>query len=448
MIEKTSKIKIENIFLDLNNPRYVEQQSESDAIEYLIANEDIKPLAKNIAEIGSISPLELMALVPHPKAKNSYVTAEGNRRLCALKLLIDPDKAKNKKDKEYFNKLKSGMKSKIAEIPAIIFKSFDLARPWVELRHDPQTGVGTKKWNTEQIGRFNQGGRADSPNATAISLIDYAKAHKLISDDILQNIQITTLTRFLSTPDVRSAIGLASPKGIQINVEDKDFNAALTKFLEDAADPIGSISSRANVEARRLYAENLRKGGFSPKNRGVAIHVPGMQINTQKSTTLTPTSQKQKSRGRNAKSRDQDKRVIPSGFISKVKDPTFSRIFKELKELDVENFPFAGIYLLRTLIEQASTLYLKKLKVPIKPQDKLNSKLQIISKELSATGFIGIGLRALNKMASDMNSAYSPDTMGNFVHGGSPPNRVYIIKAWDNFEPTLVEILKEIEPKK
>lgn len=190
MIEKTSTIKIENIFLDLNNPRYVEQQSESDAIAYLIDNEDIKPLAKNIAEIGSISPLELMALVPHPKAKNSYVTAEGNRRLCALKLLIDPDKAKNKKDKEYFNKLKIGMKSKIAEIPAIIFKSFDLARPWVELRHDPQTGVGTKKWNTEQIGRFNQGGRADSPNATAISLIDYAKVHKLISDDILQNIQI------------------------------------------------------------------------------------------------------------------------------------------------------------------------------------------------------------------------------------------------------------------
>lgn len=447
MIEKTSTIKIENIFLDLNNPRYVEQQSESDAIEYLIANEDIKPLAKNIAEIGSISPLELMALVPHPKAKNSFVTAEGNRRLCALKLLIDPDKAKHKNDKEYFKKLKGGMKSRITEIPAIIFTSFELARPWVELRHDPQTGVGTKRWNATQKGRFNQGGRADTPNATAINLIDYAKAHKLVSDDILQNIQITTLTRFLSTPDVRSAIGLASPKGIQINVEDKDFNAALKKFLEDAADPNGAITSRSNVEDRRLYAENLRKGGFSPKNRGVATHTPGIHIQPPASAGLTPASQKRPSNGRSVRSRDKDKKIIPSGFTSKVKDPVFSRLFRELKELDAETFSFAGVYLMRALIERASVLYLKKMKVSKLP-DKLHLKLGAVSKELVANGYTGKGLRALNKMASDVDSTYSPDTIGNFVHGGAIPTRVYIIKAWDTFEPTLVEILKEIEPKK
>lgn len=447
MSNTTSNVKIQDIYLDLNNPRYTQQQSESEAIEYLISNEDIKILAKHIAEVGSTSPLELMALVPHPKVRNAYFTAEGNRRLCALKLLVDPDKAKNEKDKAYFKKLKDGMKVKIADVPGVIFKSFDLARPWVELRHDPQAGVGTKKWDTNQKGRFNKLGRADTPNARALDLIDYARSNGLVSETLLKDIQITTLTRFLSTPDVRSAIGLASSNGIEINVVDGDFNKALTKFLEDACNPASAISSRANAEDRKLYAENFRRRGFSPKNRGVAIHSPGIKSAALVSNGLTPVVQNRVTTGKSVKSRDKDKKIIPSGFVSKVKDPVFSRLFKELKELDAEAFSFAGVYLMRALIEQASVLYLKNMKVPNLP-DKLHLKLGVVSRELVANGFSGRGLKALNKMASDVNSTYSPDTIGNFVHGGAIPNRVYIIKLWDTFEPTLEAILKEIEVKK
>ncbi|MBU3600757.1 hypothetical protein [Polynucleobacter sp. AM-25C3] len=443
MVNATSIVKIQDIYLDLNNPRYTQQQSESEAIEYLIANEDVKVLAKHIAEIGSTSPLELMALVPHSKIKNAYFTAEGNRRLCALKLLVDPDKAKYEKDKAYFKKLKDGMKLKITTVSGVIFKSFELARPWVELRHDPQTGVGTKRWDASQKGRFNKLGRADTPNARALDLMDYARAEGLLSEALLQNIPITTLTRFLSTPDVRSAIGLASTSGIEINVQDSDFNKALKKFLEDASNPDGAINSRANAEDRKLYAENFRVRGFSPKNRGVAIHSPGIRMSSQASNGLTPVTQKRVSAGKSAKSRDKDKKIIPSGFVSKVKDPVFSRLFRELKELDAETFSFAGVYLMRALIEQASVLYLKKMKVPNLP-DKLHLKLGAVSKELQASGYSGRGLKALNKMASDVNSTYSPDTIGNFVHGGAIPNRVYIIKLWDTFQPTLEEILKEI----
>ena len=86
-------VKLNQIYLDLNNPRHDPLDSEQDAIAHLVANSNIKVLAKHISEIGSTSPLELMALVPNPKVKNGYITAEGNRRLCALKLLNDPDKA-------------------------------------------------------------------------------------------------------------------------------------------------------------------------------------------------------------------------------------------------------------------------------------------------------------------------------------------------------------------
>lgn len=440
MTSKTTTVGIKNIYLDLNNPRYVEQKSESDAINYLVSNEDIKQLAKNIAEIGGTSPIELMALVPHPKVKNSYVTAEGNRRLCALKLLLDPDKAKNKKDKDYFKKLKDGMKSKITDIPAIIFASFELARPWVELRHDPQTGVGAKRWDATQKGRFNQGGRADTPNSTAINLIDYAKEHKLVSDDVLNNIQITTLTRFLSTPDVRSAIGLASPKGIQINVEDKEFNTALTKFLEDAADSSGTITSRANAEDRKLYAENLRKGGFSPKNRGVAIHVPGVQISTGTPAALRLASTNKKSATHPSK-RNQ---LIPSSFVVQFKDNVLLRLVSEGKKAHPDDAPFSCNYLNRVILERIVHLYAKQHGVGANG-DFSAVVSRVIDHASKSDSPPTKGISNTLTKTSNKSASYSYEIMSNPIHGGSIPTGKDNRSNWETLQPALEYLLSELK---
>ena len=155
-------IKLRQIYIDLNNPRHDPQESEHDAIQLLIAKEDIRALAKHIAEIGSTSPLDLMAVIPHAKVKDGFTAAEGNRRLCALKLLADPDKAAKVIDKRYFEKLKQQMgASTIAEVQAVTFASMDTARQWVELRHDAPAGVGTKKWDAEEKARFNKQGKAN-----------------------------------------------------------------------------------------------------------------------------------------------------------------------------------------------------------------------------------------------------------------------------------------------
>ena len=58
---------------------------------------------------GGTSPIELIALFQHPKVKNVYVVVEGNRRICALKLLQDADKAGNEKVKRYFANLAQNM---------------------------------------------------------------------------------------------------------------------------------------------------------------------------------------------------------------------------------------------------------------------------------------------------------------------------------------------------
>jgi hypothetical protein len=96
-------ISVDRIFLDLANPRHKPYKTESEVIEYLCREEYVFALAKDIVKIG-LNPLELFALIPLDKEKGSrrtFMVAEGNRRMCAIKLLHDPDLAPAKLRKDY-----------------------------------------------------------------------------------------------------------------------------------------------------------------------------------------------------------------------------------------------------------------------------------------------------------------------------------------------------------
>ena len=68
-------VSINRIYLDPANPRHDPINNEREIIAHLLKTEDIRPLAKSISTLGSTSPIELLALAPHPTAKNRFNTA-------------------------------------------------------------------------------------------------------------------------------------------------------------------------------------------------------------------------------------------------------------------------------------------------------------------------------------------------------------------------------------
>lgn len=54
-----------------------------------VHNPQVLGLAKHIAKHG-LNPMERIALIPHPNLPKLFIALEGNRRVCALKLLRDP----------------------------------------------------------------------------------------------------------------------------------------------------------------------------------------------------------------------------------------------------------------------------------------------------------------------------------------------------------------------
>ena len=181
-VQAPQQVSLTRIYLDPENPRHEKLPDEPSIIKHLISKEKVRALAKSIAEEGGTSPIELIALVQHPKVKTGYVVVEGNRHICALKLLQDPDKAGSEKEKRYFANLAQGMLHAIDKVNAMVFDSRDAARRWFALRHEgEQDGVGTKAWDADQKTRVSVRTQGKNPNAQALLVLDYARQHQLLN---------------------------------------------------------------------------------------------------------------------------------------------------------------------------------------------------------------------------------------------------------------------------
>ena len=143
-------IDVERIFLYEENPRHEPIESQPEIIEHLCKDEQVYNLARDIAAAGP-NPLELLGVVtiPGSSAKKSYQVWEGNRRVCALKLLNDPDLAPAHLRKD-FARLGANYKP-IKRINSVVFDDHDDLRYWMGIIHGgTQAGVGRLDWDSPQ----------------------------------------------------------------------------------------------------------------------------------------------------------------------------------------------------------------------------------------------------------------------------------------------------------
>lgn len=252
----TRPVPLGRIFLNLENPRHEPVTTEANAIERLCAKEDVPALARDIVRYGT-NPLELVGLVPvdpqKSDAKNpSYLVAEGNRRVCALKLLNDPELAPAHLRKQFESLARSW--SPITTISSVIFPSVKEARLWMGRIHNgPQGGIGRKDWDSEQKTRFD----GSSKNKVAQSLLDYAEQLKMLNT-AERSRKLTTAQRFLSNDVFRETLGIdqADPDNLGRTRPKAEFDTILRRFMRDLAEG-EHVHSRMNKNEIISYARGL-----------------------------------------------------------------------------------------------------------------------------------------------------------------------------------------------
>lgn len=254
-------LKVERIFLDQENPRFPTGKvaSQNDVIELLCKDEYVLGLAKDIVKYG-VNPLELFGVIKDLKLKKdlgqqTYIVVEGNRRMCALKLLVDPELAPDKY-KKTFAEL-SEQWSKIDTVSCCIFEDRQASKIWLERLHgDLNGGIGRKKWTAEQKQRFS----GDSRNARAQKVLDYAQNTMKIITEEQRKQKLTTAQRYLGNPLVRETLGIDNRNSDKLFIirPKEEFEKRLNQFIKDLISG-EKVHSRGKKNDFIEYAWDLRK---------------------------------------------------------------------------------------------------------------------------------------------------------------------------------------------
>lgn len=250
-----NSVEIRKIYLDKENPRHEPYSTQAQVIEYMCNNEQIVPIARDIVR-HKLNPLDRIGLI-HDNAEeeitkdSTFIVGEGHRRICAIKLLTDPDLAPPDFRAE-FHTLSKDWKP-IEEIPAVVFADKDSIRLWLNRMHNGQQGgVGRKPWTADQQHRF---GGTDK-NRAAMELLDYAEFEGFITAEQRKG-KLTTVQRYLGNMVCCEYMGLikTNPDGLMRNKPKADFDIITAYFVSDLQTKV--VNSRAKKPDIDKYARKL-----------------------------------------------------------------------------------------------------------------------------------------------------------------------------------------------
>lgn len=147
---KKMTLNVSTLKLDKKNPRipdYVPTKTTKDIVRFLFKNEKIQTLIEKIVNKGFINHDPIYVV----KEKNSYVVVEGNRRVTALKCLIDPNLAPTIPVQKKINKLKASLGNDLTEkIEVVVAPSrLDVENILFELHSE-----GKLQWSRQQKNKF------------------------------------------------------------------------------------------------------------------------------------------------------------------------------------------------------------------------------------------------------------------------------------------------------
>ncbi|WP_156887004.1 hypothetical protein [Pleomorphomonas oryzae] len=258
-------IALARLQLNLSNPRFEDMDGRDEAMIALLQNEQIVELARDIVALGGINPLERLAVFPLEGTGDGedqqYTTAEGNRRLCALLLIDDPEAVPpDMPNRARYVRTFTDLSHRIAPlltVPCQVFVDMNETRPWLERLHNgARDGTGRRRWTPEQQARNT----SDLTNRAATQLRDLGVELGLVDAQSLSR-TTTTQQRFISNSRFRQAMGLVRLDNGRLERTScwSDFVIMLQQFLSDVAN--GVVNSRSHNARGDIneYAQRLEQ---------------------------------------------------------------------------------------------------------------------------------------------------------------------------------------------
>jgi hypothetical protein len=461
----TKSLPIDDLRLDLRNPRIADATSQREALQKIINDQDVKlvALAESITEDG-LNPMDRLLLLASPDEPKKFIVIEGNRRLAALKILQNPAVLTGLEVRPSVQKrlevLAAGFDAKLVE-PVDCFEvaAREDGAMWIQQRHTGENaGRGIVDWSGIATARF----RGNDP---ALQALDFVLAYGELTDnekaEIGNRFPISTLDRLLSTPAVRNLIGLEIKAGkLLTGLPLLEAIKPLRRIVRDLGSGVKKVTDLKLQPQMVAYVESLgidlpdlaqlstttqpvedlkpTRAGGATGGAGGSSGGAGAGSGAHGSSTGTGAAGK--------KSRTAVRRaLIPKGCALNVTNSKIAEIAKELRALALSEYPHAISVLLRVFLELSVDHYLNRNGIDLKitptsggrKVDKsLKTKVTEAVDHMVAAGVPKKELDGIRKASSDKNSPLHVDTLHNYVHNAfySPTERDLTV-AWDNGQP-------------
>ena len=207
-------VGIDELDLAMDNPRLLrDADSRQEALSTLVRKEAIIDIAESIADRGGLNPLERMGVyLDESTGRTTYIALEGNRRVAALMLLMDPDALPGDVPSRKILVERLRRASAVIDfdtVPAVLFEDPDDAEDWVDMLHLPISSApaGRKRWDTQQQTR-----RGSGRNTEALRMIEFIVGRGAATNEEMKE-KITTLDRLLAANERCRLLGLRKGGG-------------------------------------------------------------------------------------------------------------------------------------------------------------------------------------------------------------------------------------------
>lgn len=444
------EVPVADLLLDEKNARLgQEMASQQDAALALARQQGrrLVRLAQDVAERG-LDPSQLPSIVATgDKPRRRYTVIEGNRRVLAVKALETPSLVQPALSAGDFKKLQAAAlkfaANPIEEIACVLFASeeFSEAYGWVIRRHTgQQDGAGLVEWSSDEKDRF-AARHGSSDRGMAGQVLDFLEAIDGRSNSPTK--VSTTLTRLLSTPEVRHRLGIDRVGNEIISWYPKDeVVKGIRRVLDDLRGQRVGVKDLYTAKDRRDYAEDLKQSELPKKSTKLADPVKLVDLSAGK---RTPAAKKPAQR-RRPKPKTERTAVAAPGNLSP-QAPRLNAIYNELLALSADTFPNAGSVLLRVFLELAIDDYIDRHNV-MTPAQKGNAVLAKRMKEvalhLETAGEIDLQLKkAVVKIADAQHTlaasimAFHQYVHNQYVH----PKPSELRTSWNELQPFLEAVL-------
>ncbi len=419
-----------DLVIDPMNPRLIEPGGGQRQAQRAIAHDQQRKLlrlAEDIARWG-VDPATLPIVMRVDDRR--YTVIEGNRRLTALKSLENPESINGAVDSVVLEKLratsKAYLENPVERINCLVVKDREEANHWIELRHTGSNeGAGLVEWNPHQKARFRE--RSAPP---AHQALDFLENYDAITPERRQDVPASTLDRLLSSPDLRSKVGVNLVNGeLQIVGDPKKVARALAYVANDLAEKNTKVGHVYSKEQRTAYANNLPANIVVPARKQAkkaAQPAKNLRANVKRKVVKTQ-------RHREC--------LIPSDCVLNVTDQRAGYIDDELRQLKLSDYENAIAVLFRVFIELSVDVYIKKQGLGVSRDKTLSVKMQAALNDLVSRSRLTPEQAQPVRRALQSGSFLAPsmELMNAYIHNQHVfPAPGHLRAHWDSLQPFMM----------